>query len=119
MTRVVITKAIDTMSTARLEKAEQVNAMFNRIAAESLHTDGAHASKRAIAKAVAVGGAPTAEFEAEATARGITPAALAALILSKTDGLAVRELARQEMMLKIDAAASLQDLEAVLATPRG
>lgn len=119
MTRVVITKAIDTMSIARAEKADQVNAMFNRIASNSLHTDGAHASKRAIAKAVAGGGDPTAEFEAEATARGITPAALAALILSKTDSLAARELARQQMMLKIDAAASLDDLKAVLPTPPG
>lgn len=117
MARVVITKPIDTMASARVEKAEQVNAMFDRLASASPHREASHPMKRAVAMAVEAGSEPPAEFEAEATARGMTPAALAALILSKTDTLAQREWTRQQMMLKIDAAASLQDLEAVLATP--
>lgn len=93
----------------------QVNARFNDIARENLHRDAPHADKRSIAASVAAGGTATPEFAAEAALRGITPSALSALILSKPNAAAQRELRRQQIMAKIDAATTIDELQAILS----
>lgn len=106
---------IDPMPAIRLSAADQINRMFNRVASDNLHRDQAHASKRSIAGLVVAGGAPTSEFAAEATARGVTPIDLANTILAKPNNAAARELARQKIMLKIDDTATPWEIDGILA----
>ena len=115
MTRVKAT--VNVMSAVKASAVDKVNAMFNTAAVTMVHRDAAYASKRSIAKAVMAGGAPPAEFATEATLRSMTPTDLATLILSKPDLTARRELARQKMMLKIEQATTLWQVDAVLANP--
>lgn len=110
MTRAVL-KAADPMPAIRKAAMATVDGVFNQLALESLHRDHAHASKRA----VVVSGQFTPEFLAEAGARGISPADLAILVLSKPDNQASRELARQKIMLSIERAATPAEIDGILA----
>jgi hypothetical protein len=108
---------IDPMGALRQAKVDVVNEAFNKIASLYAHRDQAHAQKRQAARNVMMDPAhDTPEFTSEATLRGITPAALAALVLSKPDNVAQRELHRQKIMAKIAAAATPADLDALSVT---
>lgn len=113
MTRLTIT--IDPMPVLRTAATETVNDRFNAEAQTSIHRDQAHAEKRAIATTVSAGGSPSPEFTAEATLRAVTPTALAALVLSKPNLAAQRELARQQIMVRIDAATTPAEIADILA----
>lgn len=110
MTRAVL-KAADPMPAIRKAAMATVDGVFNHLALENLHRDHAHAAKRS----VAASGQFTREFLAEAEARGISPAELAAIILSKPDKHAARELARQKIMLQIERATAPAEIDGILA----
>jgi hypothetical protein len=96
---------IDPMPALRAARKERVNAAFNSTAQS--HVEQAHAIKRQWAVC------NDARLEPEAQLRGITVAELAALIRSKPDAFAERELRRQQIMLAIDAAQTPQELDAI------
>lgn len=112
---------LDVMPALRRARVEAVNRSFNAIAAEQLHRDQAHAAKRAEASAIVAGVAsadpfgPVAsdEFAAEAALRNIAVIELAQLVLSKPNEAAQRELRRQQIMARIEAAATPADLDNV------
>jgi hypothetical protein len=106
MTRVTIA-ALDPMSGLRQAMKDRINAGFAVTAAATLHVDQAHAQKRVWAEV------QDARLKPEADLRGISVADLATLILSKPDTIAERELRRQQIMMKIDAAATQQELDAI------
>jgi hypothetical protein len=99
------------MPALRQAKVEAVNRGFNVMAAESLHRDHAHAQKwlAALTK-------NERRLAPEAQLRGITVAELAALILTKPDNIADRELRRQTIMMQIDRAQTPAELDALLVT---
>jgi hypothetical protein len=105
MTRVTI--AFDPMPAMRQAKKDRVNAGFAVTAAASLHVDQAHAQKRAWAEV------NDQRLKPEADLRGISVADLAALILSKSDAVAARELRRQQIMMHIEAATTPQELDQI------
>lgn len=100
---------LDPMPALRRAAKGKVNTHFNNLA--QAHRDAAYSMKRSTARA----GAPfPAWFTQEAELRGITPTALASLILSKPDVLSERELQRQRAMAEIDAATDPSTLTAVV-----
>lgn len=103
----------DPMPGLRDKQIEDVNRHFNSLAASNLHRDLAHAHKRAEAAAVVAGTIASAEFQAEADLRGITAAELAEQITAKPNGAAQRELQRQQMLARIAAAQTPDDLAAI------
>jgi hypothetical protein len=105
MTRLSI--ALDPMPALRQAAEDRFDAAFNAIAAQVSHVDAAHAQKRLWAAT------NDARLGPEANARGVTVEALAALILSKPDELAVREARRVALKLRIRAAATPQELDAI------
>lgn len=113
MTRVTLA-ALDPMPAARDAATAKVNRYFNDIAHSTMQQDAAHTAKRSIANAIAAGGVAPADFAAEAELRGITPAALAAMVLTKPDNVGARELSRQKMMMAIAAATTPAELETIL-----
>lgn len=113
----VILGALDPMPALRLAKAEAVNRNFNTWALENTQRDQAHAAKRTEAREVTAGAVASAEFQAEADLRSITALELATLILSKSNAAAARELHRQTIMVRIDAAATPADLDRI-STPQ-
>ena len=90
---------------ARQARKDAVNAAFD--AAAQSHVAQAHAMKRAWATT------QDERLKPEADLRGITVAELSALILSKPDAFAERELNRQRIMLAIEAAQTPQELESM------
>lgn len=100
---------LDPMPALRLDAKAKVNAHFNNLTQP--HRDAAYAMKR---NAATVGAPYPAWFTQEATLRGITPAALASLILSKPDVLSQRELRRQRAMLTLDMAKTPAEIDAVV-----
>jgi hypothetical protein len=98
------------MLALRQAKVEAVNRSFNVIAAENLQRDLAHAQKRAWAAV------EDQRLQAEADLRGITVAELSALILSKPDTAAERELRRQQVMALIDRAQTPPELDAIVSS---
>jgi hypothetical protein len=100
---------LDPMPALRRAAKGKVNTHFNNLA--QTHRDAAYIMKRATAGA----GAPFPDwFTQEADLRGIVPAALASLILSKPDVLSERELLRQRAMAAIDNATSPDALTAIV-----
>jgi len=101
------------MPAMRSKTEAQVNAWFDEQVQP--HRDAAWARKRDVAKA----GAPYPDaFAQEAALRGLTPTALADLVLSKPDSVAAadaRELHRQRVNAAIDAAKMPAELDAILA----
>lgn len=100
---------LDPMPALRRDAAAKVNLRFNNLAQP--HRDAAHALKRQVAKA---GAAYPDWFVQEAVLRSISASALAALVLSKTDDLAERELSRQRTLLAIEAAKAPADLSRIV-----
>jgi hypothetical protein len=96
---------LDYMSDRRDALKAEVNAAFNATAQS--HVAMAHAQKRAWAET------QDARLQPEANLRGISVAELAALILSKPNDLAGRELQRQRIMMNIDAATTSAELDAI------
>src|SRR5262245_5508868 len=96
---------IDPMPAARQARKDAVNASFDR-AAQS-HVAQAHAMKRLWAEA------QDARLKPEADLRGISVSELSAMILAKPDAFAERELRRQQIMLAIEAAQTLQELDTI------
>ncbi|MFH0299835.1 hypothetical protein AAFX91_21890 [Bradyrhizobium sp. 31Argb] len=96
---------LDYMSDRRVALKAEVNAAFN--AAAQSHVAMAHAQKRTWAET------QDGRLQPEADLRGISVAELAALILSKPNDLAERELQRQRIMMNIDAAATSAELDAI------
>jgi hypothetical protein len=100
---------LDPMPALRAVAVAKINATFNTQAQP--HIDAAHDAKRKVAAA----GAPYPDwFMAEATLRGITPEALAALVASKPDTAGARELARQQALAAIAAATSPAELDSIV-----
>jgi hypothetical protein len=99
---------IDPMPMAREAKKAAVNRSFSAVATQDLHRDLAHMMKAQWAKS------DRAKLKAEADLRGITVNELADLVLTKSaDAIADRELRRQEIMKRIEAAQSPADLDAI------
>src|SRR5690349_16981201 len=96
---------LDYKSDRRAALKAEVNAAFDATARS--HVALAHAQKRAWAEA------QDARLKPEADLRGISVAELAALILSKPDSVAERELQRQRIMMNIDAATTSAELDAI------
>ncbi len=105
MTRLSI--ALDPMPALRQAAEDRVDAAFNAMAAQVTQVDAAHAQKRQWAATNDL------RLEPEANARGMTVEALAALILTKPDELAAREARRVALKLRIRAAATPQELDAI------
>lgn len=78
--------------------------------------DLAHDRKRQLAKAVMAGSSPTLEFEQAARIEGKTPQELAALIMSKPDVMMQRENSRRELVMKVRAAKTPEELQNILDT---
>jgi hypothetical protein len=97
----------DPMAALRADRAERVNRNFSTIAADRLHLDSAHAQKRVWAAS------QDDRLKPEADLRGITVAELAAQIMAKPDHAAARELSRQKIMMRIDAARTPEELQAI------
>ncbi len=96
----------------------QVNAHFASVAASVAMQESAWTRKREIARAVRAGDWAGMAIAKEAELRGLTPAQLADLILSKPDPAALadaRELRRQTALLAIDAAQTPAELDAIIA----
>lgn len=100
--------SIDPMLAMRAAKIQAVNERFNRIAADNLHRDRAHAMKRQWAVSC-----QDSRLQSEADLRGISVAALSAVILSKPDNEAAREVERQRLMSRIDLAAVPTDFDSI------
>lgn len=96
--------SVDPMPALRQARTDAVNRRFNDLAVLNLQRDQAHAQKRQWASTQDPRLAP------EAALRGITVAALAELILSKSDNAAAREIERQRLLLKIAAGTKPCDL---------
>jgi predicted trehalose synthase len=92
----------------------KVNARYNAMAAANLHRDQAHAWKRSASAAILAGDEAPAEFAAEASAIGMTVAEFAAVIASKPNEAALRELLRQAELRAIAAAQSPDELGGLL-----
>lgn len=100
---------LDPMPALRMAAKAKVNQHFDRLARP--HLDAVYAAKRVAAQA----GAPYPDwFVQEADLRGVTPVALASLILSKPDTLTSREVRRQRAMAAIDAATTPATLDAIV-----
>lgn len=97
--------SIDPMPALRAARKDKVNAAFNSTAQS--HVAQAHAQKRLWATT------NDPALQPEADLRGITVAELAAIILAKPDTFADRELQRQKIMMRVDAATTPQELERV------
>lgn len=106
---------LDPMPALRAAATKAVNERFNEIAAAELQRDMAHRRKREIASAVQAGDEPPAEFTAEADLRGIAPEELASVVLAKPNAIDQRELARQTILLQIEASNTPADIEAAEA----
>lgn len=95
-------------------KASAIDAVNGRFAAMAdPHRDQAHRRKREVAAQVLRGGGFTDEFAAEAALRGLDVKSFATLIAGKPDPIDGRELARQKLMIAIEAANSLAELSAI------
>lgn len=105
---------VSLMGAARAAVVVRVNDHFNVLASREVHRDQAHAAKRIVATAILAGGDAPAEFAAEAEMRGITSKSLAEDIVSKPNEAALRELARQRLLLAIVAATTAEELKVVL-----
>ena len=77
--------------------------------------DAAHDRKRQLAHAVASGQLPSAEFARAAEIEGLTPAALAAVILAKPDVLIARDNDRRALVVRVRAAKTAAEIAAILA----
>lgn len=99
--------SVDPMPALRAARKVVINAAFNNAAAHGVHLDQAHAQKREWAKV------EDARLLPEAELRGISVAELSTLILSKPDALAERELRRQSLMARIEAALTPADLDQI------
>jgi hypothetical protein len=95
------------MPALRQAAEDRFDAAFNAMAARATHVDAAHAEKRQWAAT------NDPRLEPEANARGMTVEALASLILTKPDDLAEREARRIALKLRIRAAATPQELDAI------
>ncbi len=98
------------MPSLRAEAIRKVNERYNALAATNIHRDAAHAWKRTIAPAVIAGDEAPDEFAAEAAMLGMSVVDFAALIASKPNDAAQRELNRQREMRAIAAATTPADL---------
>jgi hypothetical protein len=108
---------IDVMGKRRAKATADVNAYFAAEAAPLIHIERAHAAKLVQAQAVAAGAEPSAPFASEASARGITPQALAALVIAKaaaSDPIMEREALRQGLLIQVEAAQTPQALNQIL-----
>lgn len=95
------------MPAMRATKIDQVNAACNDMALQNAHRDVAHAQKRQWAAT------NDARLQPEADLRGLTVEELAALILSKPDEPAARELRRQTKLAAIAASKTPAELDAI------
>lgn len=93
-------------------KAAAVKTINEHFSAVSLR-DMAHKWKRDTAASVLAGEVAPDEFAAEAELRGMSVSDFAALVASKPDALAARELARQTALLRIDACRTPTEIDAV------
>jgi hypothetical protein len=109
MTRVVISAGapLDPMPMLRQAAKDRIDAAFNAEAARWSHLEAAHAQKRLWAQT------RDPRLKAEADLRGKTVDELAAEILAKPDELAERELKRVAIKLRIDAAKTPKELDAI------
>jgi hypothetical protein len=110
--------SIDPMPAYRDGAAVKVNAHFTNLASLSAMQESAWKRKREIARAVKAGDCAGMAIAKEAELRGLTPAQLADLILSKLDPMTLadaRELQRQTALLAIDAAKTPAELNSILA----
>lgn len=97
----------DPMVALREQRKEKVNQSFNTISASNAHLDQAYNQKRQWAAT------QDERLKPEADLRGMTVAELAAVILSKPDLVAAREYERQQIMARIDAAATPAELDGI------
>lgn len=95
----------DPMPGLREQRKERVNQSFASLA--NAHLDAAYAQKRQWALT------EDERLKPEADLRGISVSELAFAILSKQDILAERELKRQQIMLRIDAAKTPDELDKI------
>jgi hypothetical protein len=107
-TRVTISAAdFDPMPPLRQAALDRIDDAFNAEGARLAHVEQAHAQKRIWAAT------SDARLKPEADLRGMTVEALAADILTKPDELAAREARRIALKLRVRAAATPQELDAI------
>jgi hypothetical protein len=87
-----------------------INEKYNAIAASNIHRDASHSWKRVTAASVNAGGIAPAEFSAEADMLSMSVEDFAALIASKPNAAAQRELERQRELRAIAAATTPDEL---------
>lgn len=73
-----------------------------------------HSRKRAMAEQVLAGAVPSEVFAKAAQIEGVTPAALAQLIVSKPDTLMERDNIRRSIVVQLRAATTSAQLESIL-----
>lgn len=105
MTRVSID--LDPMPALRRAAEARIDTFFNAQAAQAAHVDAAHAQKRLWAATA------DPRLKSEADLRGVTIDKLAADILGRPDDVATREIRRVALKLKIRAAVTPQDIDAI------
>jgi hypothetical protein len=76
--------------------------------------DLVHDRKRALAESVLAGIAPTQEFIEAAVIEGLSPQALAAVIVAKPDAMMARENARRAVVVKLRQVTTSADLDRIL-----
>ena len=77
--------------------------------------DLAHDRKRQLAQAVADGAAPSIAFAEAAGIEGLTPQALAAMIMAKPDVMMTAENARRRLIIQVRAAKTAAEIDQILA----
>jgi hypothetical protein len=107
-TRVTISIVdFDPMPSLRQARLDRIDEAFNAEGARVSHVEAAHAQKRLWAAT------RDPRLKPEADLRGMTVEDLAAEILAKPDELAEREAKRIALKLRVRAAATPQDLDAI------
>lgn len=98
----------DLMSVLIAERKERVNKAFAQRATEDLHRDLAHAQKLQWAYSL------DDRLQREANLRGISITQLRDMILAKaSDAIADREYQRQQIMARIEACRTPDELDAI------
>lgn len=101
---------LDPMPPLKAAATKAVNEHFNTLATQNAHRSAAHAEKRRVADA----GSPYPDwFATEADLRGLSVEDFAAVIADKPDATGERELARQTALLRIEAATTPAEIDAV------
>jgi hypothetical protein len=113
--------SIDPMPQLRAQAESDINGWFNQAAMENAQKDAEHQIKQQMARRIITNVDPVpAAFAAAAAIEGLTPAALAALIVEKdADEVMARANERRRLIVAVRRATTPAALEAIVAQAGG